>query len=51
MLKQPLKVTRTLLVLVTLLGTTVACSATGITPAPNVVPGQPQPMYIPEGGG
>ncbi|MEI9988051.1 MAG: hypothetical protein WDN69_36085 [Aliidongia sp.] len=51
MLRQPLKVTRALLVLATLLGTTGASFAADITPAPTVVRGQPQPMYIPQGGG
>jgi hypothetical protein len=42
---------RALLALAVLLGSTVACAASGITPAPQVVPGQPLPMYIPQGGG
>ena len=51
MLKQRLRAARALLVLVTLLGTTAACTAGGYTPAPNVAPGQAMPMNVPEGGG
>jgi hypothetical protein len=51
MLKQRLKLARAVLVLATLLGTTAACTAGGYSPAPNVQPGQAQPMYIPQGGG
>lgn len=53
MLKQRLRVARTLLVLAAVLGTTAACSGGSYTPtpAPYVGPTQAQPMDIPQGGG
>jgi hypothetical protein len=51
MFMQRLKAARALLVLAALLGTTAACSANNYHAAPYVSPDQPQPMYVPGGGG